>query len=253
VRICQSLRLVLVILFALACLPAAAQTDEELAEAAGFLPGEIGTRDALAQKLPEINVDGVGLAEVIDFFRDVSGLNVYVDWAGVQAAGVRRDAPVKVAAKDILLHKALGRVLDSAAGGKGKLKADAVGAFVVVSTPKRLEATRARFRRLKDKTAEEKLAGQLRRPLPEVNFDGTALRDVVDFIRDVSGADIVVEWTALEKAKIGPDAPVTLRMKNVPLDQVLRLILDSAAGDKAVPDFEVKGNVITVSVAPGTA
>ena len=228
----------------------AAERDERQAQAAGFLPGEAGTRDELARKLPEVNIDGAGLAEVLDFFRDVSGLNVHVDWARVEAAGVKRDAPVRIAAKDILLHDAFDRALDSAAGGKGTLKADAVGALVVVSTPKGLETTRQRFRRLKDKAPDAKLAKQLRRPLPELNFDGVALHEVMQFIRDVSGADIVVQWTALEKAKIGRDAPVTLHLKNVPLDQTLRLILDSAGGDKAVLDFEVKGNAITVSVSP---
>jgi hypothetical protein len=231
----------------------AARKDEQQSRAAGLLPGEMDTRDRLAQKLPEINLDGAALDEVIDFLRDVAGLNIFVDWQALKAAGVERDAPVKVAARNILMHEAVDKVLESAAGGKKKLRADAVGGVVIVSTPKGVESTRAHFRRLKDNGPAGKIGEQLRQPVPEVNFDGTPFDDVVDFLRDVTGANLFVDWNALEKAKVDRHAPVNLRLKNVPLDQTLRLILDSAGGNKAVLDFKVEGDTITVSVAPGVA
>lgn len=234
-------------------LPCVVAAEPQQARAAGLLPGEEDTRDRMARKLPEINVDGAALDEVIDFLRDATGLNIFVDWPVLKAAGVEQDAPVKVAAQTILVHEAIDRVLEAAAGGKKKLRADAVGGVVVVSTPKRVEAVRAQFRRLKDKGAAGKIAEQLRQPVPEVNFDGTPFDDVVDFLRDVTGANIFVDWNALDKAKVDRQTPVNLRLINLPLDQTLRLILDSAAGDKAVLDFKVEGNVITVSVVSGIA
>ena len=259
------LRLVLV-LFALTSLGAAAREDkaaasavdaaakdDKQAQAAGLLPGEVDTRDRLATKLPEINVDGVALDEVIDFFRDFSGLNVFVDWPALKAAGVEQNAPVKVAAQNILVHQAMNKVLESAAGGKKKLRADAVGGVVVVSTPKRVETIRAHFRRLKRMEVAGKIGEQLRQPVPEVNFDGTPFEDVVDFLRDVTGANIFVDWNALEKAKVDRQTPVNVRLKDVPLDQTLRLILDCAGGNRAVLDFKVEGNTITVSAVSGVA
>ena len=35
---------------------------------------------------------------------------------------------------------------------------------------------------------------RLDRQLPEVNFKGQGLSDVMDFLRDVSGAEIFVNW-----------------------------------------------------------
>ena len=41
-----------------------------------------------------------------------------------------------------------------------------------------------------------------------MNFSGVAFADVIDFLRDVSGANIHVDWKILEAAGIGKDAPV---------------------------------------------
>ena len=79
------------------------------------------------------------------------------------------------------------------------------------------------------------------------------MKDVLEFVGDFSGATVAVDWAALEKAKVSRDAPVTLRFIDVPLDQALLLILEAAGGNKAVLDFDVKGDVITVSVEAGTA
>jgi len=42
------------------------------------------------------------------------------------------------------------------------------------------------------------LRHQLNATLPEVKFDGVSLADAIDFLRDVSGANIIVNWKALE-------------------------------------------------------
>ncbi len=72
----------------------------------------------------------------------------------------------------------------------------------------------------------------LNRVLPDLNFAGVTLADAIDFLRDVSGANIHVNWQALESVGVGRDAVVNLRMRNVPLRKVLQLALrEAGTGD----------------------
>ena len=43
--------------------------------------------------------------------------------------------------------------------------------------------------------------------LPEVRFDAVAFSDVMDFLRDITGASIFVNWRALEAARINKNTP----------------------------------------------
>jgi bla regulator protein BlaR1 len=49
---------------------------------------------------------------------------------------------------------------------------------------------------------ERATRAQLDRNLPECNFDGVALTDVLDFLHDVSGANIFINWKALADAGV---------------------------------------------------
>ena len=218
----------------------------ETAQAAGLLPGEVDTRDRLATKLPEINVDGVALDEVIDFFRDFSGLNVFVDWPALSGLNrMRREGSCSE-------HScAPGDEQGAGVGGGGgkKKRADAVGGVVVVSTPKRIETIRAHFRRLKGTDVAGKIGEQLRQPVPEVN--STAHRSRTSGFPPGRHREHLRRLERIGEGEGRPPAPVNLRLKNVPLNQTLRPILDRAGGNKAVLDFKVEGNTITVSARRG--
>src|SRR5207249_8348149 len=77
--------------------------------------------------------------------------------------------------------------------------------------------------------ATEQTRTALRRPLPEVNFQQVALSDAIAFLQDVSALDIYVDWKAAEAAGITRDVQITLRLKNVPGVEVLRLTLREAS------------------------
>jgi len=64
----------------------------------------------------------------------------------------------------------------------------------------------------------------------EVKFDSVGFADVIDFLRDVSGANIFVNWRALEAAEIDRNAPVTARLSNVKFGKALDLILQDVGG-----------------------
>src|SRR5438132_313815 len=66
--------------------------------------------------------------------------------------------------------------------------------------------------------------------LPTLNFAGVAFGDAIDFLRDVSGANIHVDWRALETAGVGKDAVVNMRLRSVSMRKVLSLLCNEAGG-----------------------
>src|SRR5437763_8617057 len=64
--------------------------------------------------------------------------------------------------------------------------------------------------------------------LPTLNFSGVAFGDTIDFLRDVSGTNIHVDWKALETAGVGKDAVVNVRLRSVSMRKALNLVLNEA-------------------------
>jgi len=71
----------------------------------------------LGRTLPELKLDGVSLGDALDFIRDVSGVNLHVDWKTLEAAGVNRDTPINVRLRAVSLRKALNTIMAEAGGG----------------------------------------------------------------------------------------------------------------------------------------
>ena len=84
------------------------------------------------------------------------------------------------------------------------------------------------------------------RRLPPVNFTGIALGDAIDFIRDVSGQNINVNWKALAEANVTPDTPINVRLRDVSLRKVLSTVLTEAGGGDTLT-FYVEDNVIEIT------
>ncbi|MDB5305293.1 MAG: hypothetical protein JWM97_2842 [Phycisphaerales bacterium] len=75
--------------------------------------------------------------------------------------------------------------------------------------------------------------------LPEVRFNGVALTDAVDFLRDVSGANLVVNWKALEEAGVTKDTQLNIRLRGVSLKKALTMVLaEAGGGDKLTYDID---------------
>jgi hypothetical protein len=62
--------------------------------------------------------------------------------------------------------------------------------------------------------------------LPSLEFDRLALADAMDRLRDDSGANIFVNWRALEASGVNKDAPVSLHPPAADLGTTLRSLLD---------------------------
>jgi len=68
---------------------------------------------ALARTLPELAFDQVPLSRVLDWFREVLGVNMHVYWTNLADCGVDPDSPVSVNVRDLSAERALRLVLDA--------------------------------------------------------------------------------------------------------------------------------------------
>jgi type II secretory pathway component GspD/PulD (secretin) len=93
------------------------------------------------------------------------------------------------------------------------------------------------------------LQAQLDHHLPELRFNANSLSDVIDFLRDVTGTNIYVDWPALERASIAKDAPVTARLRDIKFSKALELIFKSVEGedDDHKLGYTLDEGVITIS------
>jgi type II secretory pathway component GspD/PulD (secretin)/tetratricopeptide (TPR) repeat protein len=94
---------------------------------------------------------------------------------------------------------------------------------------------------------DEALIAQLEKRLPEIRFEAVGFADVIDFLRDVSGSNIFVNWRALESAGIDKNAPVTARLRDVKFRKALDVILADVSGGDVPLGFTTGEGVITIS------
>jgi hypothetical protein len=89
--------------------------------------------------------------------------------------------------------------------------------------------------------------GGIARKLPVVQFDEVALSDVMDFMHDISGCNLVVDWDALKVRGINRDTPISGTLKDVTFRQALRIVLDNAARGGTPLGLIREGGTLTVS------
>ena len=99
------------------------------------------------------------------------------------------------------------------------------------------------------KRPEEALRKKLDRVIPELNFNAVGFSDVIDFLRNLSGAKIYVNWKSLETVDIDRNTPVTARFRSIPFRKLLSIVLDAVSGGKQKLAYSTDGGVITISTA----
>jgi uncharacterized membrane protein YgcG len=87
----------------------------------------------------------------------------------------------------------------------------------------------------------------LSRKVPQMNLNGVALVDAIDFIRDLTNSNLHVNWKAIEAAGVGKDTQVNLRVRDIRLDKVLTLMLNDAGGGSELLTFFVDSGVIEIT------
>lgn len=93
----------------------------------------------LERNVPEIRFDGIGFEDTVEFFRDITGSNIYVNWQALEAAGIKRDAQVSARLRDVKFSKALEVILKDVGGEKVALAYTVDKGVLRISTSKEIE------------------------------------------------------------------------------------------------------------------
>jgi hypothetical protein len=92
---------------------------------------------------------------------------------------------------------------------------------------------------------EDPIHAALQKKANDVSFENLPLEQVIEWITEITGVNTHVQWQALENAGIARDAVVSLRVKNVSIERVLRLVLDDLGAVRL--DYEVVDGVLLLS------
>ncbi|HSI36684.1 MAG: hypothetical protein ACAI43_07450 [Phycisphaerae bacterium] len=84
--------------------------------------------------------------------------------------------------------------------------------------------------------------------IPEVKLQGSTLGDSIEFLRDITGANLHVNWRALEAAGIGKDTPLNIRLRDVHMGKVLRTILTEASPSVPLTYYASEGVIEVTTV-----
>jgi len=114
---------------------------------------------------------------------------------------------------------------------------------------KELTARRERFgaSQINESEEDRKLNKRLDGKIQKVDFREVAFSDFVDFLRDNSGANIFVNWKALEAAGIDKTQTITIKLSNVTFRKALELSLNDIGGGATELGYAVNDGVISIS------
>ncbi len=95
--------------------------------------------------------------------------------------------------------------------------------------------------------AQPSTAQILNQRLPDVQFVEQPFDQVMDWLTELTELDIVVRWQVLEDAGITRDAPVSLKVRNVRLTQVLWLIMNDVGRSEIKLAYRASGRLLILS------
>ena len=100
---------------------------------------------ALERRIPEVKFDDANFADVVDFLRDTTKQNIFVNWRALEAAGIDRATPVGIRLADVPVGEALRFILDDVGGSTVELDYRVMpSGTLVVSTAEDLAKHRER-------------------------------------------------------------------------------------------------------------
>ena len=82
-------------------------------------------------------------------------------------------------------------------------------------------------------------------------FNGDSLETALNFVRDATGANMVILWGAIEAAGIKRDKTVTQPLKHVSAAQLLKVILDGVSTEQSSPEdrlaYSTEGGIVKIA------
>jgi hypothetical protein len=215
----------------------------------------------LGQKLPAVNLSKATLSEAFEFMGDVNKVTIHIDWKLIERAGAKPDQPLNNLwpLRDIRLSELIQVVLWEAAGpGKldfvveeGVIRISTSGALNLVArelTAKEREESQAaatRCLKVPIKTLPIPIDDLQAEVIPAQHLRAVALKDALNFMREISKANVWVDWSALSKAGVKKDSKITAEVPaNPTLAQWLESVLRAARGRDELAYTFVDGVVV---------
>jgi len=161
--------------------------------------------EVLQTKRVTLNFPDTPLAEAVAFLQDISGLNL------VLLPEVAPEGAISLRLRDVSLQSALELMLLA----QGLESTETCQSVVIGKGPERVVPV-GFARQEVAKYPAAYLA--LKQNRLTVNFDGTPLEDVLDFLRDLSGLNFYLA------KNVDRAAPVTLRLRDVTMESALALV-----------------------------
>ena len=90
-------------------------------------------------------------------------------------------------------------------------------------------------------------AALLRANIAELSLEEEPLAAVLEKLGARLGINVIALWPALERVGVYPDTPISLRVRNLPVQTVLWLILQQAEPPGEVLAYWISGNLMVVS------
>jgi hypothetical protein len=92
------------------------------------------TVSIMNQRVPELTFEDLPLQQVMDWLAEFTKLNISVRWQTLADAGVDRDKPISIQARNLRLSQVLWLIMAEAAGSELKLAYRASGNLLILST-----------------------------------------------------------------------------------------------------------------------
>jgi general secretion pathway protein D len=88
----------------------------------------------LDRQLPELRFDQIPFADVIEFLRDSTQANIFVNWRALEASAIDRNTPITTRLRNVKFSKVLRTILDDVGGGTVKLGYTIDEGVITIST-----------------------------------------------------------------------------------------------------------------------
>jgi type II secretory pathway component GspD/PulD (secretin) len=128
-------------------------------------------RARLEEPIREITAEQQGLERVLNFLRDSTSSNIFVNWRALEAAGIDRNSPVTISLREIPFRKALQTILAEVGGGTANLGYTIDDGIITVST--RDDLNSAKYQTVKVFDIRDLLVQPNNRAAPTLNLGQT--------------------------------------------------------------------------------
>lgn len=83
--------------------------------------------------------------------------------------------------------------------------------------------------------------------VPEITFEQVPFEQVMDWIGDLTGINVVVRWQQLEDFGIERDKPISIKARNLKLSQVLWMVMNEVGGTDVKLAYRATGELLVMS------